>query len=265
MTAKTAQFNLKSLKSKALPFALPIITIVLVLVGGLVAYQRNFTKAGLSGGGSVTPTPTPLPANIIPLPKPDYRSSNSIEAVLKSRRTKRDLKADQLTLKQVSQMLWAAQGVTSDWGGRTTPSAKSTYPLNAYLIANHVEKLENGLYQYVPGDRVMAHQLVPLKLANFQDAIYDITKQSSSKEPAALILITGDMAKMAEAFGGTKHDEDVYLEAGHAAQNLYLQAESLKLGMVVTSSLDQNKLKNLLSIPVNETLIYLVPFGYPKE
>lgn len=246
-------------------YGFPIATVAVVVLIGLLTFFLKGRPTENSQQAAISPTPTMLPSNIIPLPQLDYRSTNSIEAVLRSRRTKREIKPDQLTLKQVGQMLWSAQGVTTDWGGRTTPSSKSTYPLTVYLLVNKVEKLENGFYKYIPGDRLPAHQLTPLKLADFKDTIYDITNQSSMKEPPAMIIVTGNMEKMADAFGGERHDKEVYLEAGHAGQNMYLQAESLKLGMVVISSFEEAKFRNLLSIPTNETIIYLIPFGYAKE
>lgn len=246
-------------------FGLPVATVVAVILIVVIAFSFKNNPVEERQLSQNQPTPTVLPPNILPLPSPDSRSNTSVEAALKSRRTRRDIKPDELSLKQVGQMLWAAQGVTTNWGGRTAPSAKSTYPLSVYLITYNVEKLESGLYKYIPGDRVPAHQITPLKLADFKSSVFAITNQSSTKDPAAIIVITGDMQKMADAYGGEKHDKEVYLEAGHATENLYLQAESLKLGLVAISSFDEIKIRNLLSIPANETIIYLVPFGYPKE
>lgn len=246
-------------------YFLPIVTVLVVIAVSVIAITIRNRTSTRPETAEVQPTPTTLPPNIIPLPQPDYRSNNSIEAVLHSRRTKRGIKPDQLSLKQLGQMLWAAQGVTTDWGGRTAPSAKSTYPLTLYFVVNNVDKLESGLYKYIPGDRLPAHQVTPLKLADFKDPIFKITNDSSIKEPPVLMIVTGDMARMADAYGGTPHTKEVYLEAGHAAENMYLQAESLKIGMVVISTFDETKIRDLLSIPAKDSLIYLIPIGYPKE
>ena len=121
------------------------------------------------------------------------------------------------------------------------------------------------MYKYIPGDRLPAHQISPLKLGDFKDSIYKITNDSSIKEPPVLAVITGDMARMADAYGGVPHSKEVYLEVGHAAENMYLQAESLNLGMVVISTFDQAKIRDLLSIPTKDEIIYLIPIGYPIE
>lgn len=58
-----------------------------------------------------------------------------------------------LTLEEVSQLLWAAQGTTAGWGGRTTPSAGALYPLEVYLVAGKVDKVPAGVYKYKPGSK----------------------------------------------------------------------------------------------------------------
>ncbi len=205
-----------------------------------------------------------LPADGISLPLPDYRSASSIELVLKNRKTRLDFTDTALTLKQVSQILWAAQGVNVDWGDRTAPSAKSTYPLTVFLIANNVTGLEAGEYQYIPGDRTMLHQLKPIKKVEMGEALFDLLNQSSFKDIPAILVITGDMAKMAEAYGGISHDKEVFMEAGYAAQNVALEAESLKLGTNVSTNFDELKLRELITVSSGDTIIALMPIGYPK-
>lgn len=242
----------------------PGATVFLAVVLGIVAVSLKHRPSSTFVAKPVNTTPITASENII-LPKPDLRSSNSIEAVLNSRRTRRDFLDKNLSLKQVSQMLWAAQGVTVSWGGRTVPSAKSVYPLTIYLLANKVDGLDSGEYQYIPGDREPIHGLKPIKKVDWGNSLYSSLNESSFKNAPAVLVVTGNMTKMAEAYGGVHHDSDVYLESGHVGQNLYLQAESLGLGLVVVSSFNENALKTLITTPSNETLIYLVPFGYPKE
>ncbi len=251
--------------TKKIRWTIPFVAVIFVVAFIWFGYYYQ-NKKTVQPVAIAEPVPTvssnPL---IIPLPVPDLKSSHSIESVLKSRRSQRNILNNELSLKQVSQMLWAAQGVTSDWGGRTTPSSKSTYPLTVYLIANHVAGLENGIYRYIPGDRLPAHQLIPLKHGDLKDTVYSAANQASLKEAAAVFVLTGNMGKMADAFGGVKHDAEVYLEVGHAAQNMYLQAASLNLGMVTVSGFDSAKVKAAIGLPTEDTVVYLIPFGYFKE
>jgi SagB-type dehydrogenase family enzyme len=243
---------------------IPALTSIIVLSAVALAF---YTRQSIpqSPTPNVPSATTIIQAEDIVLPNPDLRSGNSIESVLKSRRTRRAFFDKELTIKQVSQMLWAGQGVTADWGGRTAPSSKSTYPLTLFLIANRVAGLEPGEYQYLPGDRTPLHRLKPIKAVELQEALFEALKESSFKDAPAVIVMTGNMGKMAESFGGIPHDKEVYLEAGHAGENLYLQAESLKLGMVTITSFNEAKVKELVTIPASETIIYLVPFGTPKQ
>ena len=221
----------------------------------------------------VEPTPTiPQPTitivgatTPIELPLPKFTSSSSLEAVLKTRRTIRDFQDKPLDLQQVSQLLWATQGVTVDLGGRTVPSAKSVYPLTVYLVAFNVDKLEAGLYRYVPGKLRPAHELIPVIKSNLRDDLSALVNQTAIQEAPAILVITGDFAKMREAFGDKDVDYNVYLEAGHAAQNLALQATALALGSVTITTLDRPSLQDTLEIPVEESIIYLIPIGLPKN
>ena len=162
-------------------------------------------------------------------------------------------------------MLWAGQGVTADWGGRTAPSAKSAYPLTLFVVASNVGDLNPGLYRYVPGDHEMLHQLVLVKPGDLKAVIGETIGQNAAKEAPVVVFITGDMEKMAKVYDGKRQDNNVYLEAGHAAQNMYLQAESLGLGMVTMAGFNGEKVKEVLGLPATETVIYAIPIGFPKK
>lgn len=205
-----------------------------------------------------------LPADSTALPLPDYRSGNSIEAVLKNRKTRLDFTDASLSLKQVSQLLWAAQGVNVDWGDRTAPSAKSTYPLTIFLVANKVDGLDAGEYQYISGDRTLLHQLKPIKKVELGEVLFALLNQSSFNKIPAVLVITGNMGKMAEAYGGIPHDKEVFLEAGYAIQNIALEIESLKLGTNVFTNFDELKVRELITVSSSDTIIALIPIGVPK-
>ncbi len=243
---------------------IPLTTLLLFLLAlGLSVYLRKNNEQ-TQDIQDAAPVAT-LDANTIKLSDPAYRSSVSVESALKSIRPKRSYSDEVVSLKDLSQLLWSAQGVNVDWGDRTTPSAKSTYPLSVFLVANNIDGISSGLYQYIPGEREMIHALKPLTEGKYQTALFSSLNQNSMKNPAGVILLTGNMAKMADAYGGISHDKEVYLEAGHAAQNLYLQAESLKLGLVALSNFDDSIIRNIINLPTEETLIYIIPFGQIKD
>lgn len=258
------KLTLSSVKEYAIKWSTPLLTALAVIVLSVTALVLN---RGENKNQTQTETGTvqiELPSDSIALPLPSYRSSNSIELVLKNRKTRLDFTDGALTLNQISQLLWAAQGVNVDWGDRTAPSAKSTYPLTVFLIANKVDGLDPGEYQYIPGDRTMVHQLKPIKKVEMGAALFDLLNQSSFNKVPAVLVITGDMNKMAEAYGGIRHDKEVFLEAGYTAQNIALQAESLKLGTNVNTNFDELKLRELITVLSTDTIISLMPIGIPK-
>jgi len=242
----------------------PLLTAFVVILLSTVAIVINSQQNKVPDQAETSAVQLVLPADSISLPLPDYRSSNSIEATLKNRKTRIDFTENSISLKQISQILWAAQGVNVDWGDRTAPSAKSTYPLTVFLIANKVDGLDAGEYQYIPGDRTMIHQLKPIKKVDMQKELFDLLNQSSFNKIPAVIVISGDMSKMAEAYGGIPHNKEVYLEAGYAAQNIALQVESLKLGTTVNTNFDELKIRELITVSSNDTIITLMPIGVPK-
>jgi SagB-type dehydrogenase family enzyme len=242
----------------------PLLTslVVLALIGIAIFISLKENKNQNQAETSVVQLV--LPADSIALPQPDVRSNNSIEAVLKARKTRLDFTDGALTLKQISQLLWAGQGINVDWGDRTAPSAKSTYPLTVFLIANKVDGLEAGEYQYISGERTPVHQLKPIKKVDMGNALFELLNQSSFNKVPAVLVVTGNMDKMAEAYGGIPHTKEVFLEAGYVAQNIALEAESLKLGTNINTNFDELKLKELVTISSTDTIIYLMPIGIPK-
>ena len=197
-------------------------------------------------------------SQIVKLPAPSLKGTMSLEQALSERRSIRSYTNDPLTLAEVSQLLWAAQGITdSKTGHRTAPSAMASYPLELYLAAANVKDLPAGLYQYQPKE----HQLVLVKEG---DVRADLSVQPSVNQAPAVFLFTGNYEKVGTRFGD-RGKLFVHLEAGHAAQNLCLQAMALHLGTVTVGGFDPDILKKAISLPDKEEAIYLLPVGRPSK
>lgn len=97
-------------------------------------------------------------ANVIKLPEPRQDSGVSVESALCRRRSVREFRKESLTLAEVSQLLWSAQGITDPEGKRTAPSAGALYPLEVFLVAGGQDELPAGVYRYWPQD----HDLIPV-------------------------------------------------------------------------------------------------------
>lgn len=192
----------------------------------------------------------------IKLPNPVFSSKTSIEEALKRRRSIRSYKNIAVTLQEVAQLFWAAQGVTASNGLRTAPSAGALYPLEIYLVAGNIEKLTPGIYRYIPEK----HTLQKLKDG---DARIQLAKAVIGQEPvrlaAADIVITGVFSRTKEKYG-KKGERFVLMEAGHAAQNIYLESVSLNIGTVSIGAFDDAQIKNILNLKKEEPL-YILPIG----
>jgi len=253
MTAKKKFKNpLSSIKNKK-NFIIPFTTlgiISLLVVASLFNFQVNKNQPS----SKISEKSLESSSNTIDLPHPNKNSRLSIEQALSSRRSYRSYQDKALSLANLSQLLWSAQGVTANWGGRTVSSTKSTYPLSLYVVSTQITDLDKGLYRYVPGDIQPAHQLTTIYKADLTSILNETTDQYSLQHAPLIIIITSNSSKI-----------ESYLEAGQASQNLFLQSESMGLGMATIGGQDTDLLKETLKIPEEETIIYLIPVGYPKK
>ena len=191
------------------------------------------------------------------LPDPDHSSSLSIETVLQKRKSIRDYHDRPLTLSEVSQLLWAAQGVTRPGGYRTAPSAGALYPLEIYIIAGEVNDLPTGTYKYKPH----AHELELITKGDVRLELYDAAlDQSCIKEGAVVIVFSAVYERTTHKYGerGIRY---VHMEVGHAAQNVYLQAVSLDLGTVVIGAFHDDDVKRIVNMTDEEQPLYIMPLG----
>ena len=197
---------------------------------------------------------------IIKLPEPKFKSSISIEEAINKRRSIRKFDDSPLEINEISQLLWAAQGINTSDGRRTVPSAGATYPLEIYLASRKINGLDKGLYKYNP----QSHSLIPIKYGDISSDIANSTLQKNIIYSAtAIFIITADFERTTSVYG-SRGNIYVYFEVGHAAQNLSLQAVGLKIGSVMIGAFDEKELKRLLGLPINETPLYIIPCGKTK-
>lgn len=191
----------------------------------------------------------------ISLPEPRLDSEYSIEKALKERESIRQYANQPLDLQEIAQLLWSAQGITHDSIKKTAPSAGATYPLEVYLVAGNVDGLEPGVYNYKPGQ----HSLEKINDKDLRSELASAALgQNFIKEAPADIVITAEYERTTSRYGdrGTRY---VHMEAGHAAQNVYLQAEALDLGTVVVGAFHDNEIKELMNVTYEP--LYILPVG----
>lgn len=193
----------------------------------------------------------------VKLPQPRTDGGIPVEEALARRRSVRDYGDASITLAELSQLLWAAQGVTDAGGYRTAPSAGALYPLEVTVAAGDVADLPAGVYRYVPS----GHLLRRLADGDVRSALAGVAlDQTAVRDAAAVIAISGVYGRTTGKYGerGVRY---VHMEAGHASQNIYLQAVSLGLGTVSIGAFDDEGVKKVLMMEEDERPLYLMPVG----
>ncbi len=202
---------------------------------------------------------------IVNLPKPDLSGSISLEEALSKRRSTRAYSEIPITLRDISQILWAAYGITKPntiykslrGGYRTVPSAGALYPLEFYICCGNVDGLADGIYWY----RSNGHKLIRVISGDQRGSLCAATVgQKHFKNAAAIIVIAADFQRTESKYGNRGRDRYVYMEAGHSAQNIYLQGVALKIGVCVVGAFNDKRVINLLEMK-EEKPLYIIPLG----
>ena len=216
----------------------------------LVRWIAAGAMAGsLAGSGADKPA-------TINLPKPKLTGQMSLEQAVSQRRSVREFAKDPLTPEQLGQLCWAAQGVTDARRGlRAAPSAGALYPLEIYLVT------PDGLYHYEPN----GHKLDRLDTKDLRTPLYRAAlEQAWIAGAPATMVITAVVQRTAVKYGD-RAPRYCLLEAGHAAQNVLLQAVALGLGAVPVGAFEDKRVGKLLRLPSDQNVFYLVPIGRPAH
>ncbi len=184
----------------------------------------------------------------------------SVEAALRERESVREFSRAPLSLAEISQLLWAAQGVTHEGERRTAPSAGALYPLELYLLAGRVEGLEPGLYRY----RIGAHQLMGLLDEDLRGVLANAARGQDWIEDAPAVLVVAGAVERSAVKYGARATRYVHMEVGAVAENVYLQATALGLGTVFVGAFNDDRVKRVLRLPASEQAFALLPLGRPR-
>ncbi|OPY12181.1 MAG: Nitroreductase family protein [Syntrophus sp. PtaB.Bin001] len=214
------------------------------------SFLTVFFAAAPDFGGGMAP-------EHIKLPQPMFTGDTSVEKALQERHSLRDYPRIPLELSEISQLLWAAQGITGFGGRRTAPSAGATYPLEVRVVVGNVNGLSAGIYAYSPHKHELKKIEKGDKRLPLSNACLD---QKAVKNAAASIVISAVYQRTMIKYGerGFRY---VNMEAGHAAQNVCLQAVSLGLATVVIGAFHDEMVKAILNLPEKEEPLYVIPVG----
>jgi len=190
-------------------------------------------------------------AEIVNLPEPNLDGSVSVEQTIAVRRSRREFLSESLTLEQIGQLAWAAQGQAARGRYRTVPSAGATYPLELFLVT------QDGLFHYL----VARHALEKLADGDLRSALAMAAWGQGFVEAAPVTLVFAAEFTRTTGRYGKRGVRYVYMEAGHAGQNVHLQAESLGLGSVAVGAFDDAAVSKVLALPKHLEPIYMVVVG----
>lgn len=203
----------------------------------------------------------PLEANQIGLSDPTGKGKITVEEAILKRRSTRSYNKGEIKENDLSRLLWAANGVTDfEQGLRAVPSAGALYPLEIYVAVAEVEGLNTGLYKYNPAN----HSLTPIMQEDVRNNLFYVcVMQKCIRQASALIIFCADFSRTSARYG-RRSAQYVYMEVGHASQNVYLQAEALGLGTVAVGAFEDAEVRRILNLPDNEDPVYIMPIGNKK-
>ena len=207
----------------------------------------------------------------IKLPEPRYDSKTSVETAMSERRSVRKYKDEALTLEELSQILWAAYGITEPiedgpeflrGGLRTTPSAGALYPLDIYIVVGNVKGLKNGVYLYYSQNHELHLISAEDKKETLSNACYGAYMIQNA--PAVLVY-SAIFERTTKKYGQRGRERYVCMDLGHSAENVYLQAGALNMGTCAVGAFDDLMVKTTINMTKPEEPLYIMPLGKLKD
>ena len=195
--------------------------------------------------------------DVIQLPEPVHDGSVSVEYALLNRRSVRHYKDEPFTLSEISQLLWAAQGITTKRGLRAAPSAGALFPLEVYIVAGNITHLPPGIYKFNNRDRTISQNVEGDKRSALCQAA--LNQKSIARAPAVLLICA--VYKRVTRTYGQRGVPYTLMEIGHAAQNVCLQAVAMGMGSVVIGAFRDEEIKMIANLAKEEQPLYIIPVG----
>ena len=196
-------------------------------------------------------------SKLVTLPKPDLMGTLPLENCLSRRRSARNYVQESLNLRQVSQLLWAAQGITIAPDFRTAPSGGALYPLDIYLVSGDVEGLSPSTYRYSPKD----HLLEQIGHTDQRSALSAAALGQECVARAPVSLVCAAVYERSTVKYGERGVRYTMIESGHVSQNVYLQAASLDLGTVIVGAFDDDRVRDVLGLGADSAPLWIMPLG----
>jgi len=223
------------------------VRVAAVVIGVVLACSTGCSDRG---GGADRASRDPL--DTIALPEPRREGDRSLEQVLVSRRSLREYAPRPLTRVELGQLLFAAQGITSEDGKRAAPSAGRAYPIELHVVT------PEGHFRYRPD----GHRLDRFANEDLREPLHRACNgQAAVLAAPATFVLCGVFDRTTSIYRDRRAPQYVFVEAGHVAQNLLLQATALGLGGVPMGGFDPAAVRRVLGLSNAEEPLYVVPVG----
>jgi SagB-type dehydrogenase family enzyme len=232
---------------------LEILAAIGTVLVGVLSFSTFETRRRESG--------EPIVGEVVKLPRPVKKSGYSVEEAITSRRSRRSYTNEPISLNHISQLCWAAQGITeTSTGLRAAPSAGALYPLDLFLVIGSSD-LATGVYHY----SCKEHILERVKSGDYRKQLREAALEQEWVENGAFdFVITATYDRTTIRYGERGRERYVPMEAGHVAQNICLQAESLGFGTVTIGAFHDEQIRKVISAPSEHVPLYVMPVGKIK-
>jgi len=190
------------------------------------------------------------------LPSPTTSGKVSVEEALAARRSERSFLPQELSTEQISQILWAGQGITDKtWGFRAAPSAGALYPLNLYVLK------KDGVFEYIPE----GNKLIQISEEDRRPSLVRASLGQTYISDAPLVIVIAGNFRITEAKFGQRAYRYLNMEIGHVAENIQLEAVALGLVSIPIGSFWDDVVAKILELPDTRDPFYIIPVGYLKS
>ncbi len=233
--------------------------IALALAAGAASGQVSPVAPRAQDSATPGPTPVPIGTTTVKLPEPRTKSATSVEEALRGRRAPRSFATAPVTVAEIGQLLWAAQGITGNYGRRPAPSAGGLFPLEVILVAANVTGLPPAVYRYRPA----TNDLVRIAEGDRRPQIADACHFQPLAGVPAIFVITAVESRTAKAYGD-QAPKLVALEAGAASQDLSLEAVALDLGCGMMVEFEPAKLAQAIATASDEKAFTVLAVSRPE-
>lgn len=188
---------------------------------------------------------------MIKLNAPNKTKGEAVMKVLNDRQSIREYAAKELAAQDLSDLLWAANGINRPDGKRTAPSAMNRQEVDVYVV------MKTGAYLYDAKE----HALKPVTAGDYRAAVAG--PQDFAKEAPVSLVLVADLARLGDpASDRTKLMASV--DVGIVCQNINLACTGLGLATVPRATMDQDVLRKALKLNDNQLLLMNNPVGYPQ-